>query len=637
MWLRASRLAKKLSFGPVRRVGVDGDMHGAHMIWTVLALLSPAACADSGSTSPDLKPPVAASAVVVTLDTPILAIGSEAHARARIVDRGGATIRGLKVRWTVLEGSQFVRIDDRGTLVARASGRAVIAASADSVVGTVPIDVVPTFDGQRPDRQKGRAGTPALPRVLLDFPYPAVTGRSIKVDAGDNLQSALNSARRGDEIVLASGAQFTGNFKLPALGGTAVDGWITIRGDKSDRLPLLGTRVAPADGILMPVVITPNTGPAFRLEAGASGWRMVGLEVTVAPTVTQVHYGLIYLGESGKAQSTLESVPSDLVLDRMYIHAQATTNITRCVALNSARTQISDSYLTECHAKGYDSQAIWGGNGPGPYKIVNNTLEGAGENIMFGGYDPAIPGLVPSDIEIRRNYVHTPIAWKGTWTRKNLLEFKNASRVLIEANVFDGSWGDAQTGWAIILKSANQSGACRWCRTTDVTFRRNLIRNAGAGINIAAKGDNPNVDTTARRILITESVMDNLGAAPYTGDRRGLQLLGSMSEITIERTIISGSLDAVMMLDNRGPTTQSAFRDNVWSLGRYGVMASGTAAGTASLNKGLPGAIWERMILVGPQRTAYPLGTGFVSDERDAATAGRVRAIVDSATAGVVR
>jgi hypothetical protein len=145
------------------------------------------------------------------------------------------------------------------------------------------------------------------------------------------------------------------------------------------------------------------------------------------------------------------------------------------------------------------------------------------------------------------------------------------------------------------------------------------------------------VDTTVRRILIAESVLDNLGAAPYTGEQRGLQILGSMSEITVERTVMSGTLNAALMLDNQTGTTLSAFRDNVWVQGRYGVVASGTAAGTASLNKGVPGAVWEHMILVGPQRTAYPVGTGFVSDERDAATAGRVRAIVDSATAGVVR
>ncbi len=198
-----------------------------------------------------------------------------------------------------------------------------------------------------------------------------------------------------------------------------------------------------------------------------------------------MQYGIVTLGEAGAPQTTLASVPSDLVLDRLYIHGQTTTNTSRCVALNSARTQISDSSLDECHGKGFDSQAIWGGNGPGPFKIVNNTLRGAGENIMFGGSDPAIPGLVPSDIEIRRNYIHTPLSWKGVWTKKNLVELKNAVRVLIEGNVFDGSWPDGQSGGAITLMGTNQGGGCRWCRVTDITLRRNLVRNNASGLTVA--------------------------------------------------------------------------------------------------------------------------------------------------------
>src|SRR5256886_7571172 len=45
----------------------------------------------------------------------------------------------------------------------------------------------------------------------------------------------------------------------------------------------------------------------------------------------------------------------------------------------------------------------------GPYKIVNNFLEAAGENILFGGG----PGTVsPTDIEVRRNHMFRPMSWK---------------------------------------------------------------------------------------------------------------------------------------------------------------------------------------------------------------------------------
>jgi hypothetical protein len=150
-------------------------------------------------------------------------------------------------------------------------------------------------------------------------------------------------------------------------------------------------------------------------------------------------------------------------------------------------------------------------------------------------------------------------------------------------------------------------------------------------------GDNPNTDTTARRVVIQESVFDGIGADPYGGDKRGFQLIGNPADITVERTVISGPLTAALMLDNRSPVERAIFRDNVWAYGTYGAIASGAGSGSPALNVGAPRAIWEKMVFVGPQRTGYPVGTGFVATEREARTAARVRAAVDSATAGVVK
>jgi hypothetical protein len=38
----------------------------------------------------------------------------------------------------------------------------------------------------------------------------------------------------------------------------------------------------------------------------------------------------------------------------------------------------------------------------------------AAENVLFGGADPAIPNLVPSDIRILRNTFTKNLAWRGT-------------------------------------------------------------------------------------------------------------------------------------------------------------------------------------------------------------------------------
>ena len=59
--------------------------------------------------------------------------------------------------------------------------------------------------------------------------------------------------------------------------------------------------------------------------------------------------------------------------------------VQRGISLNGADITISNSHISEIHGRGYDTQAICGWNGPGPFRIINNYLEAAGENVMFGG------------------------------------------------------------------------------------------------------------------------------------------------------------------------------------------------------------------------------------------------------------
>ena len=114
---------------------------------------------------------------------------------------------------------------------------------------------------------------------------------------------------------------------------------------------------------------------------------------------------MITLGDGSSAQKDVESLPSELVLDRILVRGDAAKGQKRGIALNSGSTTIRNSYISDIKAFGQESQAIAGWNGTGPYTIENNYLEAAGVNILFGGADPAIPDLVPSDIIIRRNLI----------------------------------------------------------------------------------------------------------------------------------------------------------------------------------------------------------------------------------------
>src|SRR6266446_6728986 len=53
---------------------------------------------------------------------------------------------------------------------------------------------------------------PALPRTFIDTSYPSMSGTSILVPAGGNLQTALNTAQFGDTILLEPGATYVGPF-----------------------------------------------------------------------------------------------------------------------------------------------------------------------------------------------------------------------------------------------------------------------------------------------------------------------------------------------------------------------------------------------------------------------------------------
>jgi hypothetical protein len=414
--------------------------------------------------------------------------------------------------------------------------------------------------------------------VFLDTTYsPPTRGQLIRVKAGGDLQAALDASRPGDVIELQAGVTFTGNFLLPRKPGTE---WIYIRSSAHARLPRPGTRVSPTHASLMPRIDTPNRAPAIRTAAAAHHYRLVGIEFTArGATKSTGPYSdnnVVYL-ESEGGQTSVSQVPADIVVDRCYVHGTATGSVRRGIAMNGARMAVVDSYLSEFHEVGADSQAISGWNGPGPFKIVNNHLEGAGENLMFGGADPSIPDLVPSDIEIRGNHLFKPLSWRighpmyaGTpWSVKNIFELKNARRVLAEGNLLEHNWQHDQNGFAILFTVRNQDGGAPWCAVEDVTFRTNILRHAGGGFNILAADNNfPSQQT--RRILIQDNLVDDISSVNWGGTGRLFQFLSldprdtGILDLTVEHNTGFSSAGSAYTGDKPVAVHRSfTFRNNI--------------------------------------------------------------------------
>jgi hypothetical protein len=450
---------------------------------------------------------------------------------------------------------------------------------------------------------------PELPRVYLNTTSGAPTGLTIRVAAGGDFQAALNAAQPGDTITLEAGAAFRGPFTLPKKSGA---GWIIIRSSAPDSsLPPAGTRITPSYAAVMPTVVTPNSGPALRTAPGAHHFRFIGIEF--APVRGVFSYALIALGAGERSEDQL---PHDIIFDRCYIRGDPAKGGRRGIALNSKSTAVIDSYLSDFKEVGADSQAIAGWNGPGPFKIVNNYLEGAGENVMFGGADPSIPDLVPSDIEIRGNHFAKPLSWRaghpsyaGTpWTVKNLFELKNARRVLVEGNLFEYSWLHAQTGFAILFTVRNQDGRAPWSTVEDVTFRANLVRHAGGGIAMHGRDNNyPSRQTT--RVLIQHNVFEDISRARWGGDGRLFQIIRGIADLVIDHN--TAFQDGPIIMAEGPPQTAFVYRNNLTPRGDAGVIGTGTGEGLRTLATYFPGAVFVRNVLVDGNPSLYPVDNFF--------------------------
>jgi glycosyltransferase involved in cell wall biosynthesis len=470
---------------------------------------------------------------------------------------------------------------------------------------------------QQRNQSADESTVPARPRGAVELPPERSTGRTIHVPAGGNLQQALEAANPGDRITLAPKAVYEGPFRLlrkPAAQNTPA--WITIESAAEAQLPRRGSRVSPAHAALMPRLVAAS-GSVIEAMPGAHHYRLVGLEIAPADGVF-----LTQLVELGDLERTIDEQPHHIVFERSYLHGDRLKGARRGIALNSRSTAVVDSYLSDFKEVGADSQALLGWNGAGPFRIANNYLEAAGENIMFGGADPTVPDLVPADIEIVRNHMAKPLRWKvghrefeGTeWAVKNLLELKNARRVLIEGNVLERNWTHAQNGFAILFTPRNQDGKSPWAVVEDVTFVNNIVRHVGGGINVLGKDDNHPSQQT-RRILIRNNAFLDVGGT--WGSGRLFQLLDGTSHITIEHNtaVQTGS---VVFGGDHAPHTAFVFRNNVTPHNEHGISGSSTETGTQTLARYFPRSIVRGNVFVGGERGRYPADNVFVESLEDA-------------------
>jgi len=323
-----------------------------------------------------------------------------------------------------------------------------------------------------------------------------------------------------------------------------------------------------------------------------------------------------FAGDGRRQQKTRESVPSNIIIDRCYVHGFATQDVQRGVSLNSAQTTIRHSYISDIHGVGYDSQAIGGWNGPGPFFIIDNHLEAAGENIMFGGADPASDDLTPADIEIRGNYLFKPKSWKvgdpayagKHWTVKNLLELKLAKKkVVIDGNWFKNNWTDGQAGIAILFTVRNQEGTAEWSIVENIEFTNNIVEGAEGGINFLGT-DNEKKSQQSRGALIKNNLFVDIRGPFVT--------MNGFENVSIVQNTHFQTGNIMILYGT--PAKNFVYRDNLTIRGPkgYGVFGDATGEGTVALKKFAPDAVFLKNVIAGADSSLYPKDNDFPPIEK---------------------
>jgi hypothetical protein len=441
------------------------------------------------------------------------------------------------------------------------------------------------------------AQLPALPQSFIDTTYTPPTGTIRPVSTSAEFTNALKIAVPGDTIVLTAGNTFTGPFTLPNKTGS---GWIYIQSSAYSSLPPPGTRVSPSNAANMPKIVVNSAASSGAIVTAASAhhFRFVGIEIK--PVAGNFVFDLVRIDRG----------TTDIVFDRCYIHGDPSQGGRRGLNLNATRAAVIDSHISDFKEVGADTQAILSFNTPGPLKIANNYLEATSENVMLGGVD-SDNGIIPSDVEITRNYFFKPMSWRGgPYAIKNLLEFKNARRVLVEGNRFENNWANAQAGFAIVFTPRNEGGFAPWSTVEDITFRLNIVKNSASGIIIAGE-DNVFQSQTTRRVLIQNNVIElnrTLG-----GDGRILQIAaytGPEQDTTIDHNtgLITGSGGVAAFTVNTPKSNALDFNNNIFSRTFDG---EAQQDGTNSLNAFWNAWTFAKNALIGATQSHYPANNFF--------------------------
>jgi len=236
-------------------------------------------------------------------------------------------------------------------------------------------------------------------------------------------------------------------------------------------------------------------------------------------------------------------------------------------------------------------------------------------------------GATPSYIEFRSNYLYKPLKWwpkHPTWNGvtyqiKNLWETKFSRYVVVDGNVLENSW-IADQFYAIALTVRNQNGGESAAAVVrEMQWSNNIIRNAGAGINVLSD-DYFGATQRASDITFRNNLFQNVGVNfDSTGAAHMLITLQNGSTrlqriFLIHNTHDNGTPDnsngMITDFGDTGGADESMWMNNVHQHGGYGFRSNSNASDSdTNIRRFLPNggpAVWNKNLVANIGNANYP-------------------------------
>lgn len=290
-------------------------------------------------------------------------------------------------------------------------------------------------------------------------------------------------------------------------------------------------------------------------------------------------------------EKRIEDLPHHIEFDRVYIHGSPTVGQRRGIAANGRFVKIVNSHISDIKRKGEESQAIAAWATDGPIEIVNNYLEGAAENILFGGAESFLQ-LTPTDCIVRDNHLNKPVKWREEgWVVKNLFEIKHGRRIKIENNLMTNNWGMAQDGTAVLFTTRDDSG--KNVVIEDVEFTGNIVRGSASAVSVYGSEGRG-----GHRLTIRNNIFADIDGKKWGAAGNFLKVT-TWDGLVIENNTIIQTANITSAYGE--PIKNFVFRNNIVFHNEYGFTGDSTSPGQGAINAFFPGGDVSFNVIVGAE------------------------------------